>query len=59
VQIGSPPEDFPFRLAGFTDIAAEDFVYAKTPGGGSPPAAVHMHVVHSRPCRDVATWQFF
>eukprot|EP00877_Chromochloris_zofingiensis_P011697 jgi/Chrzof1/6781/Cz19g09070.t1 len=33
VQIGQPPADFPFQLAGYTDIAPEEFVYAKTPGG--------------------------
>jgi hypothetical protein len=26
VQIGTPPKDFPFQLAGYTDVAPEDFV---------------------------------
>jgi hypothetical protein len=37
VQIGTPPADFPFQLAGYTDIEPSDFVYAKTPGA-------HVHV---------------
>jgi hypothetical protein len=34
VQVGTPPFDFPFKLAGFTDVDPSDFVYAKTPGKG-------------------------
>ncbi|WIA13852.1 hypothetical protein OEZ85_002426 [Tetradesmus obliquus] len=33
VDIGTPPADFPFQLAGYTDIAPEEFVYARTPQG--------------------------
>lgn len=39
VQIGSPPADFPFKLAGFTDVSPEEFVYARTPGGNWIAAA--------------------
>lgn len=39
VQIGQPPAEFPFKLAGYTDVAPEDFVYAKTPGGNWVAAA--------------------
>ncbi|KAI8466813.1 MAG: hypothetical protein J3K34DRAFT_524222 [Monoraphidium minutum] len=39
VTIGSPPEAFPFALAGYTDIAPEEFVYARTPGGNWIAAA--------------------
>ncbi|GBF97608.1 hypothetical protein Rsub_10744 [Raphidocelis subcapitata] len=33
VEIRDPPKDFPFQLAGYTDVAPEEFVYARTPGG--------------------------
>lgn len=39
VQIGEPPKDFPFQLAGYTDVAPDEFVYAKTPGGNWIAAA--------------------
>jgi hypothetical protein len=39
VEIGQPPADFPFKLAGYTDVAPEEFVYAKTPGGNWVAAA--------------------
>lgn len=39
VEIGSPPPDFPFKLAGFTDVSPEEFVYARTPGGNWIAAA--------------------
>jgi hypothetical protein len=39
VEIGQPPKDFNFQLAGYTDIAPEEFVYAKTPGGNWIAAA--------------------
>lgn len=39
VEIGQPPADFPFKLAGYTDVAPEEFVYAKTPGGNWIAAA--------------------
>jgi hypothetical protein len=39
VKIGEPPADFSFKLAGYTDIAPEEFVYAKTPGGNWIAAA--------------------
>lgn len=39
VEIGEPPKDFPFQLAGYTDIAPDEFVYAKTPGGNWIAAA--------------------
>lgn len=32
MQVGEPPKDFPFKLAGYTDVMPSDFVYAKTPG---------------------------
>lgn len=33
MDIGTPPPDIPFQLAGYTDIAPEEFVYARTPQG--------------------------
>lgn len=39
MEIGQPPKDFPFKLAGYTDVAPEEFVYAKTPGGNWVAAA--------------------
>lgn len=42
VQIGQPPADFPFKLAGYTDMDPADFVYAKTPGGNWIAAAQDM-----------------
>ncbi|KAF8066169.1 PRY2 [Scenedesmus sp. PABB004] len=39
VSVGTPPPGFPFELAGYTDVAAEDFVYARTPGGAWVAAA--------------------
>ena len=39
MTIGEPPADFPFKLAGFTDVAPDEFVYAKTPGGNWIAAA--------------------
>jgi hypothetical protein len=40
VDIGTPPPDFPFQLAGYTDIAPEEFVYARTPQGNWVASAV-------------------
>ena len=39
VEIGQPPADFPFKLAGYTDVSPDEFVYAKTPGGNWIAAA--------------------
>jgi hypothetical protein len=39
VDIGEPPKEFPFKLAGYTDVAPEEFVYARTPGGNWIAAA--------------------
>lgn len=39
MQVGTPPADFSFQLAGYTDVSPEDFVYAQTPGGNWVAAA--------------------
>jgi hypothetical protein len=53
VQVGTPPFDFPFKLAGYTDVDPNDFVYAKTPGTGQCAAAGHSDTASSKvvsPC---------